>query len=100
MSELLKLSENSEFFRYFLEISKIPHGSGNTDKISDYCVNFAKENGLEYTKDSMNNVVIKKPASKGYEGKSPVILQAHLDMVCEKTPESDINFETDPIKSK
>ena len=83
---------------YFEDLCKIPHGSGNTDKISDYCVDFAKEKGLEYIKDDMNNVIIKKPASKGKDSKSPVILQAHLDMVCEKTPECNINFETDPLE--
>ena len=83
---------------YFEDLCAIPHGSGNTDKISNYCVDFAKSKGFEYTKDGMNNVIIKKPASKGFENKSPVILQAHLDMVCERTPECDINFETDPIK--
>lgn len=84
--------------RFFEDLCSIPHGSGNTDKISEYCVNFAKTHHLEYTKDDMNNCIIKKPASKGFEGKSPVILQAHLDMVCEKTPDCNINFETDPIE--
>lgn len=84
-------------FHYFEEICAIPHGSGNTDKISEYCVRFAEEHGLYHTKDALNNVLIKKPASKGLEAHSPVILQGHLDMVCEKTPDCDIDFTTDGL---
>jgi len=80
-------------FYYFEEICSIPHGSGNTKKISDFCVNFAKEHNLEYAQDDMNNVIIKKPATKGKEGSPTVIIQGHLDMVCEKEPEIDFDFE-------
>ena len=59
---------------YFEEICSIPHGSGNTDLISDYCVNVAKSLRLEVSKDKHNNVIIRKPASAGYEGHSTVIL--------------------------
>ncbi len=85
---------------FFEEICKIPHGSGNTDKISDFCVDFAKVKGLEVIKDKFNNVIIKKPASKGYESHPTVILQGHLDMVCEKEPDSTIDFATDGLKLK
>ncbi len=85
-------------FYFFEEISKIPHGSGNTDKISDFCVNFAKNLGLEVIKDEYNNVIIKKPASSGYENHATVILQGHLDMVCEKEPDSGIDFLTDGLE--
>ncbi len=85
-------------FHYFKEISAIPRGSGNMDKISEYCVNFARENNLKYEKDSFGNVIIYKPASDGYEEKEPVILQGHLDMVCQKTDESNIDFERDGLK--
>lgn len=74
---------------FFEEISAIPHGSGNTDKIADYLEGFARERGLEYFRDSANNVVIKKPATKGYESRPTVILQGHHDMVAEKAPDSD-----------
>lgn len=80
-------------FYYFEEICSIPHGSGNTKKISDFCVNFAKEHNLEYVQDDMNNVIIKKPATKGKESSPTVIIQGHLDMVCEKEPEIDFDFE-------
>ena len=84
-------------FEYFEDLCAVPHGSGNTKKISDYCVNFAKEHGLEYIQDSLNNVIIRKDASAGYENSPTVILQGHLDMVCEKTDTSDIDFLKDGL---
>ena len=85
-------------FYYFEEISKIPRGSGNTKEVSDYCVAFAKERGLYVRQDELNNVVIKKPATPGYEGKPTVIIQGHLDMVAEKDSDSNHDFMKDPIK--
>lgn len=85
-------------FYYFEEISKIPHGSGNTKQISDFCVDFAYKQGLKVIQDEVNNIIIYKNASEGYEDAEPVVLQGHLDMVCEKTKESKHNFETDPLE--
>jgi len=82
---------------YFEEICSIPHGSGDMEKISQYCVDFAKANGLNYSRDKMNNVIIKKPAFQGYETHDAVILQGHLDMVCEKDAGSNIDFATDGL---
>lgn len=93
----LKGLDISRVFHYFEENCNIPHGSGNMDKISNYCANFAKEHNLEYFRDEANNVVIYKNGTQGYEESAPVILQGHLDMVCQKTPASDINFETDGL---
>ncbi|MBQ3038722.1 MAG: aminoacyl-histidine dipeptidase [Clostridia bacterium] len=87
-------------FEYFYELSKIPHGSGNTKAISDYCVDVAKRQGLWYTQDDYNNVIIKKPASSGYENHAPVIIQGHLDMVCEKEDGVSFDFNTDGLKLK
>lgn len=84
-------------FHYFEELSKIPRGSGNMDEISTYCIDFAKKHNLSYYTDDMQNVVIFKAGSEGYENSSPVILQGHLDMVCQKTESSDINFEKDSL---
>ena len=84
--------------RYFEEICAIPHGSGDTKRISDYCVRFARERGLRYVQDAHNNVVIYKDASAGYEGHPTVILQGHLDMVCEKDADCDIDFSTDGLR--
>lgn len=74
-------------FHWFEELCRIPHGSGNTKAISDYLVRFARDRGLAVRQDEWNNVVIKKPASAGYEAAAPVLLQGHMDMVCEKEPD-------------
>ncbi|MBQ8683828.1 MAG: aminoacyl-histidine dipeptidase [Clostridia bacterium] len=85
-------------FAYFEALCGIPHGSGNTRAVSDYCLGVAAELGLEAKQDEANNVLIRKPATPGYESHPPVILQAHLDMVCEKEPGVDFDFTTDPLK--
>lgn len=85
------------FFQLFREISEIPRESGNEKAVSDYIVQFAGRHGLTCYQDKANNVVIKKPAAPGYEDAPAVMLQAHLDMVCEKRPDSPHNFITDPI---
>lgn len=82
---------------WFKEISKIPRNSCEEEKIANYICNFAKKRNLEYRKDNLYNVLIKKKASKGYEDRDAIILQAHTDMVCEKTNNSNHNFQTDPI---
>lgn len=88
----------SEVFSYFQEICAIPHGSGNTGMIADYCLEFAKLHGLKARKDAADNVVIFKAGSSGYEDCEPVILQGHLDMVCEKEPGCDIDMSVQSIK--
>ncbi len=90
--------DSKRVFDYFLEICEIPHGSGDMEKISNYCVEFAKKHKLRYIKDNAKNVVIYKPATKGYENAAPVILQGHMDMVCQKTPDSDFDFLNDSLK--
>jgi dipeptidase D len=84
-------------FYYFEEISKIPHGSGNTKEISDFLAAFAREHGLRYVQDDWNNIVIYKAASEGYEQAPTVILQGHMDMVCEKRPDIEHDFLKDPL---
>lgn len=79
-------------FYYFEEISKIPRGSGNTKAVSDYCVFVATELGLKVIQDSLNNVVIFKPGTIGREKEEPLIIQGHLDMVCEKNLDCDHDF--------
>ncbi len=86
-----------EVFSYFKEISEIPHGSGNTDRIAQYCVDFAKSHNLLVRKDEANNVVIFKNGSMGYENKEPLILQGHIDMVCEKYATCHKNMEQESI---
>ena len=89
--------EPKEVFHYFEELSKVPRGTFYTKKASDFCVEFAKAHNLEYIQDEVNNVIIKKPGTPGYEDSEPVILQGHLDMVTEKTPDSDHDFKNDPL---
>ena len=97
----MKVLENlqpAKVFKYFEEMSMIPRGSGNEKGISDYLVNFAKERNLEVIQDEALNVIIKKKASKGYENAPGVIIQGHMDMVCEKTKESTHDFMKDPLQ--
>lgn len=97
----MKLNElsPSEVFSYFEKICSIPHGSGNTGMIADYCLEFAKAHGFKARKDAADNVVIFKAGSSGYEDCEPVILQGHLDMVCEKEPDCDIDMSVQSIKA-
>lgn len=84
--------------KYFEKMCRIPRGSFHEKRYSDYLVGFAKEHNLKYVQDDMYNVIIYKPASKGYEDHAPVILQAHMDMVCVKTDDSNHDFEKDALK--
>ena len=77
--------EPKSVFTYFERLCAVPHGSGNTKRISDLCVTMAKELGLRYRQEECNNVVIWKDASPGYENAAPVMLQGHMDMVCAQT---------------
>lgn len=89
---------NKRHCYYFNETTKIPHGSRNEKALSDYIVEFAKSHHLAYKQDHVYNVIVYKDASLGYEDAAPLILQAHLDMVCEKNKDSHHNFETDPLQ--
>ena len=81
--------EPKAVFEYFEKLCAVPHGSGNTKIISDLCVGFAQELGLKWRQDALNNVVIWKGGTPGYENAEPVILQGHMDMVCAKTEHCD-----------
>lgn len=84
-------------FRHFLSLTKIPRCSGNEREISNYLVDFANTHGLDVIQDESLNVIIKKPATKGYENSPTVILQAHMDMVCAKKEDFEFDFEKDSI---
>ena len=84
-------------FYYFEEIAKIPHGSRKTKQISDYLVAFAKDRNLEYYQDELNDVVIIKEATPGYDNAEPIIIQGHMDMVCEKENVYNIDFEIEGL---
>lgn len=82
----------------FKEINTVPRGSGDMEKIAKFCVDFADKNSLKSVRDKANNVIIFKDASKGYEKSEPIILQGHLDMVCQKEQGCDIDFSKDAIE--
>ena len=84
--EILERLEPRGVFRFFEELCAIPHGSGNTKGVSDWLMAFARERKLEAYQDQLNNVIIIKEATPGYENAEPVLLQGHMDMVCEKAP--------------
>lgn len=90
--------EPQAVFHYFEEISRIPHGSGNTKQISDYLKQFAAKRGLYCRQDEWNNIVIIKEASKGYEDHEPVILQGHMDMVAVKDADCPLDLRRDGLK--
>jgi len=97
MTNVLKDLNPTLVFKYFEEISQVPRGSGDEKRISEFLVNFAKELNLEVVQDEHLNVIIRKPATAGYENCPGVILQGHMDMVCEKNKDVDHDFEKDPI---
>ena len=97
--EAVKLSglQPQSVFAYFEKLCSIPHGSGNTKAISDYLVSFAQQQGLRYVQDALNNVIIFAPGTCGYEEHAPVILQGHMDMVCEKDDDCLLDMERDGL---
>lgn len=90
--------EPAAVFHYFEELSAIPHGSGNTKAISDYLVAFAQKQGLRYVQDELNNVILWQEGTCGYEDHAPVILQGHMDMVCEKDADCPIDMDTQGLE--
>ena len=98
MLDTTGFGEAKKVFEFFEEISKIPHTSTNTEKIADYLVNFAKERSLWYHRDNTNNVIIRKPATPGYEDRAAIIFQAHTDMVEDKLPTLDIDMKKEGVK--
>ena len=97
--EAIKLAglQPESVFAYFEKLCSIPHGSRNTKMISDYLVSFAKEQNIRYVQDELNNLLIFQEGTCGYEDHAPVILQGHMDMVCEKDADCPINMDTDGL---
>ena len=90
--------EPKKVFEFFELISSVPHGSDNTAQISKLICEFASQRGLAYYCDELGNVIIYKAGSQGYESHEPVIIQGHIDMVAVKTPDSDIDLQTEGLK--
>lgn len=94
----IKNIEPKKVFKWFYELNQIPRCSDNEKEASDFLVSFAKKRNLEVFQDKALNVIIKKPATKGYENLDPVIIQGHMDMVCVKGKDSKHDFTKDPIE--
>ena len=97
MYDCLKGLEPIRVFEIFSEICEIPHGSKNEKAVSDYIYKFCTDRGFDTYQDEANNLIIKKPATPGYEKAPITILQAHMDMVCEKNADKIHDFKKDPI---
>ena len=98
MSEIANL-EPRAVWEQFDAITRVPRPSKKEGKIIDFLVDFAERHGLEYQKDAVGNVVIRKPATPGFEEHPSVILQSHMDMVCEKNSDVEFDFDNDPIRA-
>ena len=99
MNDIAKL-EPQLMWKYFHEITQVPRPSKKEEKIRTYLVNFGNSLGLETIVDEIGNVLIRKPASAGMENKKMVVLQSHMDMVCEKNSDVSFDFDKDPIQTK
>ena len=98
MKDVMKDLKPARVWHWFGEIMQIPRPSKHEERISAYLVNWGKEHGLETKSDKLGNVLIRKPATKGYEKSPMVCLQAHMDMVCEKNSNKKFDFMKDPIQ--
>ena len=98
MSEIKNLKPEC-IWRNFDALTQVPRPSGHLEKIQQFLLDFAKQAGVEVFKDAADNIVMRKPATPGMENRKGIILQAHMDMVPQKSPESAHNFETDPIQT-
>ncbi len=98
MERVLAGLEPKEVFGYFEDLTRIPRESGNEDMVCDYLIHFAEENGFAWQKDEMKNLLIRVPATEGYEDHPTVIVQGHIDIVCEKNAGTVHDFTKDPVK--
>ncbi len=99
MNEDIKTLMPSRLWHYFGEILLIPRPSKKEEKIAAYLVEFGEKHGLETMRDAIGNVIIRKPATAGEENIKSVVMQSHIDMVCEKNSDKDHDFDNDPIEA-
>ena len=97
MADVLASLKPTSLWTHFSELLRIPHCSGNEKALGDYVISVAKRNNLSWNRDRVGNVVVSKPAAAGHEQAAGVILQGHLDMVCEKNSDVSHDFAKDPI---
>lgn len=100
MNEILNTLKPEGVWKYFREITLVPRPSKKEEKIVQYLIDFATSNQLKHKVDKVGNVVIYKPATAGYENRKTVVLQSHVDMVCEKNSDKEFDFDHDPIEVK
>ncbi len=100
MNEEIRNFKPERLWHYFAEICAVPRPSKKEEKIVEYLMNFGKEQKLETIKDDIGNVLIRKPATAGYENAKSVVLQSHIDMVCEKNSDVEFDFDNDPIQTR
>jgi dipeptidase D len=100
MENQLPALQPERLWHYFIEVCKIPHPSKKEERLAEWLLAFAKDQGLEGLRDEAGNVLIRKPAMPGYENRKGVILQSHLDMVCEKNSDTAHDFDNDPIRPR
>ena len=99
MSTILQLAPQN-VWKHFYSLTQIPRPSGHMEKITEFLVNFGKGLGLESFVDEIGNVIIRKAATPGMENRKTVVLQSHIDMVCEKNNDVKHDFLTDPIETE
>ena len=97
--DMIELLQPASVFEAFSEINKVPRPSKKEDMMMEYLLGVGRELGLETVRDEIGNVVIRKPATKGMEDRPVVVLQSHMDMVCEKNNEVEFDFEKDAIQT-
>ena len=95
--EVLSNLEPKKVWQYFEQITKVPRPSKKEEKMVEFLMKFAKDNNLEARRDKVGNVVIRKPATKGMENRKTVVLQSHMDMVCEKNRDVKIDFDNEGV---
>ena len=98
MNTQIRQLEPKEVWNKFADLNAVPRPSKKEEKVIAFMLDFGKKLGLETFKDEVGNVIIRKPASKGYEDKKAIILQSHLDMVCQKNNDTTFDFETQGIE--
>ena len=98
MNDVFKDLKPALLWKHFARILEIPHCSGNEKALGDYIISVAEAKGLEWQRDAVGNVVVRKQATPGHEQAEGVILQGHLDMVCEKNSDIEHDFSRDPIR--
>ena len=98
MSEIVNL-EPRIVWEQFDAITRVPRPSKKEGRIIEFLVDFARKHNIEYKKDAIGNVVMRKPATPGFEDRPAVILQSHMDMVCEKNSDVEFDFDNDPIRT-